>query len=82
MCVGEGVRFSTSPYVKKITNPLQIINDGPYNKKSQESLRRLSFFFFFKDITWIIYFIFFIFICYDLKRYDNTHTKITIYRAL
>ena len=52
MCVcvwgggGGGVRFSTSPSVKKITDPLLLINDGmtgSYNKKSQGSLRRLSF---------------------------------------
>ena len=50
VCVGGGgggVRFSISPSVKKITDPLLSINDGPYNKKSQGSLRRLSFFFFF-----------------------------------
>ena len=45
VCGGGGrVRFSTSPYVKKITDPLLVINDGPYNKKLQGSLRRLSFF--------------------------------------
>ena len=48
-CVSRGgggrVRFRTSPSVKKkITDPLLLINDGPYNKKSQGSLRRLSFF--------------------------------------
>ena len=44
-CVCRGGRFSTSPSVKKkITDPLLLINDGPYNKKSQGSLRRLSFF--------------------------------------
>ena len=41
VCVcGGGVRFSTSPSVKYITEPLLLIN----NKKSQGSLRRLSFF--------------------------------------
>ena len=39
VCGGEGGRFSTSPSVKKITDPLLLIND----KKSQRSLRRLSF---------------------------------------
>ena len=27
LCVWEGVRFSTSPSVKKITDPLLLIND-------------------------------------------------------
>ena len=27
VCGGEGVRFSTSPSVKKITDPLVLIND-------------------------------------------------------
>ena len=43
VCV-ERVRFSTSPSVKKIIDPLLLITDGPYNKKPQGSLRRLSFF--------------------------------------
>ena len=43
VCVWGG-RFSTSPSVKKINDPLLLINDGSYNKKSQWSLRRLSFF--------------------------------------
>ena len=44
VCGGWGVRFSTSPSVKKITDPLLLIMTGPYNKKSQGSLRRLSIF--------------------------------------
>ena len=44
VCVWGGVRLSTSPSVKKITDPLLLIKDGPYNKKPQGSLRRLSFF--------------------------------------
>ena len=66
VCWGGGreVRFSTSPSVKKITDPLLLIMTGPYNKKSQGSLRRLSFF----KILLVKYKISFNFICW-FKQY-------------
>ena len=80
VCWGGGgeVRFSTSPSVKKITGPLLLIMTGPYNKKSQGSLRRLSFL----KILLVKYKISFNFIClykhhtYLTKQWLTEHTFI------
>ena len=50
VCGGGGGQVQYLSLREKNKRPLLLINDGPYNKKPQWSLRRLSFF---KDTTCI-----------------------------